>query len=146
MKHKNGCCLFSYRIYHSLIFRFFVFVFCVFIPFQLILVYIIERLRPYFNGQPSGASAQKTLVPMSVDASEEVNKTSVTVPAPSAHDDLKGITGIGKKTQDILYENGITSFAQLAKMKVETINLILETTGSRVKADQSWIDQARQKL
>ena len=146
-KHK-GCSPISYRLYRSSIFRFFMFIFCVFIPFEIFLMYFIERMRIYFGYKPAAKPVQKTAI-IPVESIVEV-KTMAQKPVQSVKpavktspDNLEDITGIGKKTAEILNESGITTFAQLAKMGVEDINAILSAAGSRVKANQSWIDQAK---
>ncbi len=60
-------------------------------------------------------------------------------------DDLTRIEGIGPKITEILKQNGITTFAQLAEMRVDALRDLLEPFGDRFRlADPaSWPEQAR---
>jgi predicted flap endonuclease-1-like 5' DNA nuclease len=65
--------------------------------------------------------------------------------APSQPDDLRIIEGIGPKIAQILNDNGILTFAQLAATSVERLKAILEHAGPRFRlADPTtWPNQAR---
>ena len=60
-------------------------------------------------------------------------------------DDLDNIEGIGPKIADILNENDILSYEQLANTSVERLKEILAGAGSRYKLanPESWPEQAR---
>lgn len=64
---------------------------------------------------------------------------------PVEPDDLRKIEGIGPKISDILNENGILTYAQLAGADVEDLRSILADAGSRFRlADPtSWPQQAQ---
>ncbi len=57
-------------------------------------------------------------------------------------DDLKKIEGIGPKTEHILNEHGIHTFAQLAETSVETLQGILDEAGFRLGDPGTWAEQA----
>lgn len=66
----------------------------------------------------------------------------------SLRDDLKKIWGIGPKIEQVLNENGIYLFAQLASVPADRITEILRRAGSRFqmstgKLHESWPEQAR---
>ncbi len=60
-------------------------------------------------------------------------------------DDLRVIEGIGPKISDILNENGILTYAQLAETDVDDLRAILTDAGSRFRlADPTtWPQQAK---
>ncbi len=64
------------------------------------------------------------------------------VPAPLEPDDLKKIEGIGPKTERILNEHGIMTFAQLAATSEETLQAILDEAGFRLGDPGTWAEQA----
>jgi large subunit ribosomal protein L21 len=57
-------------------------------------------------------------------------------PAAAAADDLTKITGIGPAAAKKLTDAGITTYAQLAAIDVETFDAV------KVKAD--WVEQAKE--
>ena len=61
-------------------------------------------------------------------------------------DDLKVITGIGPKLEKIFNENGIETFAQLAKASEAKIKTILEKAGPIFKNANfgEWVKQAEE--
>jgi predicted flap endonuclease-1-like 5' DNA nuclease len=73
---------------------------------------------------------------------EEASTRSQTVPEPQ--DDLAVIEGIGPKIAEILAQNGIRTFAQLARMEPARLRLILDEAGPayRVADPTSWQEQA----
>jgi predicted flap endonuclease-1-like 5' DNA nuclease len=60
-------------------------------------------------------------------------------------DDLTIIEGIGPKIAEVLYNDGITSFKQLAITEISYIKVLLERAGSRFQMHKpdSWPEQAR---
>lgn len=60
-------------------------------------------------------------------------------------DDLTMVEGIGPKISEVLQKEGITSFAELAKTKVERLNEILEAAGSAYASHtpDTWPEQAK---
>ena len=59
-------------------------------------------------------------------------------------DDLSKIEGIGPKVSQVLSENGILTFAQLAQTEVSSLRAILQEAGPRFKMmePESWPEQA----
>jgi predicted flap endonuclease-1-like 5' DNA nuclease len=60
-------------------------------------------------------------------------------------DDIIIIEGIGPKIKALFAENGITTFAQVARMSVADMSAILDKGGARFKMANpgSWAEQAR---
>ena len=135
-------------IYKSPFLRAVVFIFFVFIPFQLFLVYFIEQLSSRIY--PSRKKEKIIKIPtqkVSIPSPPKPDKK----PAPikkkavaTQKDDLQLISGIGPKTREAMNEQGILSFKQIAEMNLDELNQMLEDAGLRIKASQSWIDQAKQ--
>ncbi len=67
---------------------------------------------------------------------------SMAVEVPAEPDDLKKIEGIGPKTEAVLNEHGITTFAQLAAAGAEKIQAILDEAGLRLGDPTTWSEQA----
>ena len=65
------------------------------------------------------------------------------VAAPDKADDLALIEGIGPRIRDVLSEAEISTFAQLADMKPEEIELILRAAKLPPNHPESWPEQAR---
>ncbi len=64
------------------------------------------------------------------------------VEVPVEPDDLKKIEGIGPKTERLLNEHGIMTFAQLAETSEETLQAILDEAGFRLGDPGTWAEQA----
>lgn len=66
------------------------------------------------------------------------------LPEEASPDDLKKIEGIGPKVSQILNENGILTFAQLAQTEVSRLREILQEAGPRfrIMEPDSWPEQA----
>jgi predicted flap endonuclease-1-like 5' DNA nuclease len=95
----------------------------------------IEVEPPPTSAEPPAAVASESAATVAEEAAE----------APAAPDDLKRIEGIGPKLSSVLQEAGVTTFAQLAEMKVGRIEQILEEADPRLLrlADpSSWPEQA----
>ncbi len=58
-------------------------------------------------------------------------------------DDLVIIEGIGPKVADVLKQNGVRTFAQLAATPVSTLEKILLDNGLRFMKPDSWPEQGR---
>lgn len=58
-------------------------------------------------------------------------------------DDLVRIEGIGPKVVKILKEAGVTSFDELARAKVGTLQKILDEAGMQMMNPEGWIAQAK---
>ena len=69
-------------------------------------------------------------------------------PAPAAEtakpDDLKKIEGIGPKISELLHNNGVTTFQELAEAPVDKLKGILEEAGSRYRVHDpsTWPEQS----
>jgi predicted flap endonuclease-1-like 5' DNA nuclease len=65
-------------------------------------------------------------------------------PVPTPADDLTMIEGIGPKIAEILQQNGIRTFAQLARMEPARLRLLLMEAGPayRIADPTSWPEQA----
>ena len=135
-------------IYKSPFLRAVVFIFFVFIPFQLFLIYFIEQLSNRIY--PAKKKDKIIKIPtqqVSISSPPKPVKKPVPVKqkTPSSQkDDLQLISGIGPKTREAMNEQGILSFGQIAAMNLAELNQLLEDAGLRIKASQSWIDQAKQ--
>ena len=72
-------------------------------------------------------------------------KAVADTPKSDAKDDLKKVEGIGPKIAEILNNNGVMTWAQLADTSVETIQTWLEAAGPRYKSKNpgSWPKQAK---
>jgi predicted flap endonuclease-1-like 5' DNA nuclease len=78
-------------------------------------------------GRPAAASAaDSTVTPRRQDRS----------------DDLKVIEGIGPRTEEVLNEAGITTFAQLAKLQPDRLESIMRDAGTLVARRDTWPEQA----
>jgi predicted flap endonuclease-1-like 5' DNA nuclease len=75
---------------------------------------------------------------------DDDSATATTVSPQKLDDDLKIIEGIGPKINELLNENGITTFAHLANTSVEELKAILEKGGSRftIHNPTNWPNQA----
>ena len=65
--------------------------------------------------------------------------------AKAKPDDLKQIKGVGPKLEDLLHENGVTRFAQIAAWTESEIDSFAEKIGSmggRIRSDD-WVAQAK---
>lgn len=63
----------------------------------------------------------------------------------SASDDLKKIKGVGPKLEEVLHENGIIRFAQIAawdEVEIDRFVGIVGRMGSRIRSDD-WVGQAK---
>lgn len=71
--------------------------------------------------------------------------TKAAKPAKAKPDDLKQIKGVGPKLEQLLHENGITQFAQIAAWTDAQIDDFAEKIGSmggRIRSDD-WLAQAK---
>lgn len=68
--------------------------------------------------------------------------------APLATDNLREITGLGPKFEQLLHEAGITTFAQLHAMSREQWAAIFEQAGARYRNfdPTPWQEEARQLM
>ncbi len=65
--------------------------------------------------------------------------------AAAKKDNLRKIEGIGPKIEKLLNEDGVVTFAQLAKSKISFLKAVLEKAGSRFKMHNpsTWAEQAK---
>jgi predicted flap endonuclease-1-like 5' DNA nuclease len=137
-------------IYKSPFLRAIVFIFFVFIPFQLFLVYFIQLLNERIHSTQKKEKiikipTQTVTVTTPPKPAKPIKKAAAPKKAAAtSQDDLQLISGIGPKTREAMNEQGISSYAQIASMSLEGLNQVLESAGLRIKASQSWIDQANQ--
>ena len=78
------------------------------------------------------------------DATEEASDNAEETPAekaPAEADDLTKIEGIGPKIAEVLAQNGITTFAQLADAKDEDTQEMIKDVSGNHRAD-TWNEQA----
>lgn len=135
-------------IYKSPFLRAIVFLFFVFVPFQLFLVYFIQQL----NGKIHPRQKKEKIIKIPTQTVsvttpiKPIKKAAAPKkkPASASNDDLQLISGIGPKTREALNEHGISSYAQIADMSLDELNQMMEDAGLRIKASQSWIAQANQ--
>jgi predicted flap endonuclease-1-like 5' DNA nuclease len=78
---------------------------------------------------------------------DEVEEALVPAPAAAGEpQDLRAIQGVGPKTQDALYAEGITTYAQIAALSAAELETIVkEKHGVRIRAGttESWPKQAQ---
>jgi predicted flap endonuclease-1-like 5' DNA nuclease/glutathione synthase/RimK-type ligase-like ATP-grasp enzyme len=87
-------------------------------------------------------SEAKKAAPKAATASAKTTKTAA---APAKVDDLTIVEGIGPKIADLLRNEGIDTFAKLAKTKAEKVKEILTAAGARYKMHDptTWAQQAK---
>lgn len=80
----------------------------------------------------------------SVVVAEEAQPPLVVVMPPGRRDDLKIVEGIGPKIEELLFQNDIHTYQQLAETPVEELRNILATAGSRFAMHDpgTWSAQA----
>lgn len=90
-------------------------------------------------GQPLGAVEAEAAPP-----AEETTPEPAPAKTRSRPDNLKKIKGIGPKTEALLMENGITTFAQLANTEVSRLDGLLAEAGwKNIANPEAWIEEAR---
>lgn len=74
----------------------------------------------------------------------EITQDEISSSPSDEKDDLTLIEGIGPKTKEILNENGIEKFSQLAEKSLEELRIILATAGSVFLRHnpETWAQQA----
>ena len=79
-----------------------------------------------------------------LDALKAQLQGGVRRPASEPQDDLAVLEGIGPKIAEILYRNGIKTYAQLARMEPARLRLLLDEAGPayRMADPTSWPEQA----
>jgi molybdopterin-containing oxidoreductase family membrane subunit len=99
-------------------------------------------------GHSTVAEALESAVPKNVIQSEIgtiASDAGIKIKSSTGIDDLTRIEGIGPKIAEILSNNGITSFAELASSSYDTIKSYLDLAGPRYQMHDptSWPDQAK---
>ncbi len=77
------------------------------------------------------------------DEEEPVPQAAAKPVETHAEDDLVILEGIGPKVADILKQNGISTFAQLAATPVPALQKILQDNGLGFMKPDSWPEQGR---
>ena len=114
---------------------------------------VFSELKDALAGQnpPAAAPVVKEAPPAEVKETvakkekKAAKKTSKkTTKKADKPDDLRKIEGIGPKISELLQNNGIKSFQNLADAKVDTLNEILESAGPRYKihSPDTWPEQS----
>ncbi|MBD3306645.1 DUF697 domain-containing protein [candidate division KSB3 bacterium] len=110
-----------------------------------------EKVKAYYadmfkEGQQVAAEMKTAQAPESTAASASPAEPSEATEAAQAEaDDLRTIEGIGPKIAQILHENDIRTFAQLAQTEVSHLREILQQAGSQFRMinPESWPEQAQ---
>lgn len=102
----------------------------------------VLSLIPSTNGKNTAAGSKAQVAP-ATEPAQPVEAVKTTPKKPAA-DDLTRIEGIGPKLAQLLKDNGIATFADLAKANVDDIKAILEKAGARYKMHDptTWPQQA----
>lgn len=88
------------------------------------------------NPKPKAAAPQKT---------DDEKDNTAKVASAAGPDDLKEIKGVGPALEELLHENGVTSFAQIASWGESDIDHYAELIGrmgGRIRSDD-WVSQAK---
>lgn len=97
----------------------------------------------------SSATTDNTSIANNLSATkDEVKTETVVTPTPVKEikkDDLTKIEGIGPKIQDLLYDDSIVTYNNLADSKVSSLETILDNAGPRYRMHdpKTWPEQAR---
>jgi predicted flap endonuclease-1-like 5' DNA nuclease len=92
--------------------------------------------RRFHDASASNERMEKTIAGLNVEILQYRRRTNP--------DDLKRIEGIGPKIEELLNDEGIYKYEQLATTKLETLRAILDKAGARFRMHdpQSWASQA----
>jgi len=99
--------------------------------------------RPDFEVHPHDESHPVQEQPVVETEIAPVRLAEIAPTEPLKPDDLTILEGIGPKTNKLLQEAGIQTFAQLAAMQVAEIKAILEPAGLQFMDPGSWAEQAQ---
>lgn len=109
----------------------------------------VSELHPAARTQlqnPPAADASVIAGPESKAVEQEpIDQGETGEKEPVEPDDLRKIEGIGPKISNILHENGIDTFAQLAGTDVDDLRAILSAAGPRFRLANptTWPQQAK---
>lgn len=100
--------------------------------------------KPAVKKSPAKKAAVDTK-PVKATAKKKATKPAAAKTSNAKPDDLKEIKGIGPKLEELLHENGITRFSQIAEWsdgEVEHFAELIGRMGGRIRSDD-WLGQAR---
>jgi large subunit ribosomal protein L21 len=111
-----------------------------------------ESIRPAPTVAPVAEEVADSALP--VEAEPALSPESESIPSPPAEspepsptpdpDNLKRVKGIGPKIEKLLKDNGINTFAQLAKTEVSRLQALLDEVGwNRIADPGTWPEQAK---
>jgi len=110
----------------------------------------VFELRPAIRKQPAATAVEgvsENAAPQTAQTVEQepTGRDEVDEKEPVEPDDLRKIEGIGPKISDILHENGIYTFAQLASTDANELRSILTSAGPRFRLARptTWPQQAQ---
>ncbi len=115
-----------------------VLVFLLVVAILWLLLWLATRYTPRDAYTPQGGHEHHE----AHDEPQQAPARTVAADIPAEPDDLKKIEGIGPKTEHILNEHGILTFAQLAETPVETLQAILDEANFRLGDPGTWAEQA----
>ena len=103
---------------------------------------MVFELRSAARTQPPAPPAEDA---SATAEPEPAGRDEIAEKEPVEPDDLRKIEGIGPKISDILHENGIDTFAQLAETDVDDLRAILSAAGPRFRLANptTWPQQAQ---
>lgn len=122
-----------------------------------------HRNRMYVSIDPAGSAAAVASAPAPQQAPEAAPAPAEETPQPAAaaapassekvqlgdksfkQDDLKIVEGIGPKIEELLHDNGITTWKLLAESDVEKVQAMLDEAGSNFRTHNpgTWSRQAQ---
>ncbi len=97
------------------------------------------------SAKPSETKAKAPIAAKPVEvATPKASKAPAAAKAPAKTDDLTLIEGIGPKIAELLKNDGINTFAELAAAKADKVKAILDAAGPRYKMHDpaTWSKQA----
>ncbi|MCB0192632.1 MAG: hypothetical protein KDJ65_11870 [Anaerolineae bacterium] len=123
--------------------------FVVFI-FSIAVIITLRRQKELIMEEPNvrGGSLQPEIDFGDVEVAEFLSSSTPSVEpdaVTSQPDNLKKIKGIGPKIEKLLHDHGITTFSQIAEMKADAIQALLDTVDWTDFANPTtWPEQARE--
>ena len=112
-----------------------------------------KQVKPATIPEPVGRSG--SVAPVAEKPAKPVEEPAPTMarePAPSPApepipspkpDDLRKVSGIGPKIQQILNQNGIYTFEQLAAVDADLLDRLMDEQGWHMANSATWKEQAR---
>ena len=102
----------------------------------------VSRPAPPAPVTEESVAPAKEPQPVAPTPIEETSSAAAKKPAPKP-DDLRQVSGIGPKIMQILNENGIHTFEQLAATDISFLEKLMEEQGWRMANFATWPEQAR---